>query len=446
MTPRELPEEVSGTMGAIRLRNPGFPTREQSHPSSLQLEPPMKKYFFLTAALLAAPFSGCGEGALLTDDTPDLVETQTGEIVLQGCTALTASSVRAIGDDGNVPGSTLDDNLGTRWSHFGKGSWIQYDLGSAKSLAGAAVAWHRGNERSSSFSLSTSSDGSSFTPAFTGRSSGTATAAETYRFTARTARYLRITVDGNTLNEWASIAEARVCAGTSASGIVWRGDFEPGNISQWTRAQQVSADRLQIVTSPVRQGRYALKATVRQGDDPINSSGNRNELVYMSREPVGSEFYYRWGTRFAADFPSARTWQLFTQWHHEGSGGSPPVEFYVYGEEIRLNIGGSPGTIVWRTPLVRDRWNDFVFHVKWSADPKVGFVELYYQGQLVLPRRHIATMFPGQLNYLKVGLYRNETVQPTGVVYHDGWVQARTLEDALAASAEADVQAQSLEP
>jgi len=165
---------------------------------------------------------------------------------------------------------------------------------------------------------------------------------------------------------------------------------------------------------------------VRQGDDPIDSSGNRNELVEMTREPAGSEYYYKWSTMFASDFPSASTWQLFLQWHHTGSSGSPPVEFFVYGEEIRLNIRS---TTVWRTPLVRGVWQDFVFRVKWSPDASVGFVELYHNGKLALPRRYAATQFSGQVNYLKMGLYRNESISRTGVLYHDGFIMAKQLSD-----------------
>jgi hypothetical protein len=230
------------------------------------------------------------------------------------------------------------------------------------------------------------------------------------------------------------------------SSVAWRGDFETGNISQWTRAQMVSADRLQVVSSPVRQGRYALKVTVRQGDNPISSSGNRNELVRMTLEPTGSEYYYRWSTMFAADYPIANTWQLFAQWHHQGSSGSPPVEFIVVGQEMRLRVGGSGGAIVWTAPLVRGAWQDFIFHVKWSPDPRVGFVELYHNGRLVVPRRNIATQFSGQLNYLKVGLYRNSTIAPTGVLYHDGWVQGQTLADVQGAGISLFDEAMAQEP
>ncbi|QRO00322.1 heparin lyase I family protein [Archangium violaceum] len=393
----------------------------------------MKKTLLLAGTFLILGVIACG--------TPDTEAnegisqtwgTATAALTTQNCSQLTAASVIASGNDGNVPANTLDDRLDTRWSQLGKESWIDYDLGANRSVSGVAIAWHQGDQRANDFDVMVSTDGMSYTTVYTGRSSGTTTAAETYSFTARTARRVRIYVNGNTLNDWASIAEVRACGTTiTSSTVVWRGDFETGDTSQWTRAQMVSADRLQVVSSPSRQGSYALKATVRQGDDPINASGNRNELVKTTREAVGSEYYYKFSTMFASDFPSVKTWQLFAQWHHEGGSGSPPVEFYVYGEEVRLNIGGDPGVIVWKTPLVRGQWQDFIFHVRWSPDPSVGFVELYHNGTLVMPKRYIATQFSGMLNYLKVGLYRSDTVSQVGVVYHDGWVMGRSLSDVL---------------
>jgi hypothetical protein len=394
----------------------------------------LKKILLAIGTLLMSGAVGCDGHALHESDVPyeALLAAGSAALTLQNCTALPVRAVSALGDDGNGPGNTIDDRLDTRWSNLGRGSWIDYDLGAENGISGAAIAWHQGDRRTNDFTLSVSADGRSYTQVHSGRSSGSTTAAETYTFAGRRARYLRVTVNGNSVNDWASIAETRVCAQVATgSSVVWRGDFETGDRSQWTRAQMVSADRLEGVTSPRREGRYALKATVRQGDDPIKASGNRNELVYMSREPVNSEFYYRWSTMWAPDYPIEKTWQLFTQWHHEGDTGSPPVEFFVYGEEIRLRIGGVNGPTVWTTRLVRGEWQDFIFRVKWSPDPNVGFVELYHNGRLVLPRRNIATQYRGQLNYLKIGLYRNSTISRTGVVYHDGWAQARNLEDVL---------------
>jgi hypothetical protein len=389
----------------------------------------MKKALLWIGTVLVIGTIGCGAEDSFTDEIPGLLTGFESELAVQNCTPLTATSVISSGSEStNVASNTLDDVLETRWSNLGKGSWIDYDLGSEKSVAGAAIAWHLGSTQRNTFSISTSLDGINYTQVYSG-TSGATLAAETYTFPARTARRLRITVSGNTVNDWASIAEARVCSGTpAASTVVWRGDFETGNLTQWSHTQLVSSDRIQVVSSPVRQGSRAVKVTVKQGDDPIDSSGNRNEMVRLTYEPAGSEYYYRWSTMFAPDFPAPATWQLFTQWHHSGSAGSPPVEFVVNNGNILLYCSSKE---VWRTPLVRGVWNDFVFHAKWSSSASTGFVELYLNGKLVLPKKYCSTQFSGQTNYLKVGLYRNDTIAPTGIVYHDNWVMGRSLSDVM---------------
>ncbi len=211
--------------------------------------------------------------------------------------------------------------------------------------------------------------------------------------------------------------------------VRWRGDFETGDLKQWKRVQMVNADRLQVVSDPVQEGSHALKVTVHQGDNPIGASGNRNELVGPA-EPEGSEAYFRWGTMFAKDFPSEHTWQLFAQWHQpEDCCGSPPIQFEVSGEELMFTVSTAQ-TLVWRAPLVRGEWHDFILHVKFSDDPKKGFVELWYDGKKAVEKTYAATR--GN-SYMKLGLYRNSTVRGTGVLYHDGMIRGDTLEDVLGA-------------
>jgi uncharacterized protein (TIGR03382 family) len=217
----------------------------------------------------------------------------------------------------------------------------------------------------------------------------------------------------------------------ASAGTVWKGDFETGNLSQWSRAQTVASDRLQVVSNVVREGSYALKATVIQGDNPIQASGNRNELAYLTQEEPGSEYFYKWSTLFPEDFASNDTWQVFAQWHQEGCCGSPPLEFYVVGEEMFLRVGGNDGQVLWSAPLVRGRWNDFVLHVKWSSNPREGFVEMYKDGALAVPKTMAATQFGGDRNYLKLGLYRNESISDVGVVYHDGFAMGTQLQDVM---------------
>ena len=121
---------------------------------------------------------------------------------------LPITSVTASSDDGNVPQNVLDNNLGTRWSSDGVGQFITADLGSTKNICSVDIAWYRGNERMYKFQVSSSSDGSTFKKLLTTSSSGTTLNSEKYTDIPHIdARYVRVTVIGNTANNFASITE-----------------------------------------------------------------------------------------------------------------------------------------------------------------------------------------------------------------------------------------------
>jgi hypothetical protein len=213
---------------------------------------------------------------------------------------------------------------------------------------------------------------------------------------------------------------------TSRASVVWRGDFETGDTSQWPTIHGLP-ERLTIVTSPVRQGQYALRTELRNGD--WNNNGNRNEVVWNTAQKQGTDRYYAWSTMFSAEYPAESKWQVFTQWHHSGLTGSPPLEMDVYANEIRLVSGGS--TVRWSANLVRGVWHDFVVHVYWSADSSAGFVELWYDGNKALEKTYLATTYSGQDTFFVQGLYRDSSIVPPAVVWHDGATVATALVDVL---------------
>lgn len=221
------------------------------------------------------------------------------------------------------------------------------------------------------------------------------------------------------------VAAAVALSSLSASATtLWKGDFETGNLSQWSELEGL-ATRISPVASPVREGRFAARFELRNGD--YSNGGCRNELDYAPLEGEGSERYYGWSTMFDASYPSANTWQVFTQWHHTGLDGSPPVEFDVQGEQIMLLTGGDKQ--IWAAPLARGTWHDFVLHVVWSSSSSTGLLELWYDGARVLPATHMATLYAGQQVYLKQGLYRDASIQPTAVVFHDGMTVGTAFAD-----------------
>jgi hypothetical protein len=127
------------------------------------------------------------------------------------------SDVKAIGYDGDdsFPKNVYDNNLETRWSHEGSGSWIQLDLGTRNLICSMDIAWYKGDERSNNFSISLSNDGNSFENVYQGSSSGTSLSPETYDFANAPARFVKVIVYENTddfsdLTDWAAITEIKV--------------------------------------------------------------------------------------------------------------------------------------------------------------------------------------------------------------------------------------------
>jgi hypothetical protein len=162
------------------------------------------------------------------DGTADS-NTATVSITIQDTTSCTTnlpiSGVTASGNDGNVPSNVLDNNLATRWSSFGVGQWIRADLGSTQNICSVDIAWYNGNARQYHFVIATSTDGTTFTNKFSGDSSGTTLNSEKYTIPATDARYVRITVNGNTANNWASIAELDIFG--SSFSLTSTYNFEP---------------------------------------------------------------------------------------------------------------------------------------------------------------------------------------------------------------------------
>jgi hypothetical protein len=125
-----------------------------------------------------------------------------------------AAAASASTNDGNVPGNTVDGNLGTRWSGGGDGAWLQLDLGSTRPLSRIAVAAYRGNERRNVFDVqvATTAGGPWTTLLTRAQTGGTSTSEQSYDLGGAEARYVRYVGHLATLNAggtspWNSVTE-----------------------------------------------------------------------------------------------------------------------------------------------------------------------------------------------------------------------------------------------
>jgi len=238
------------------------------------------------------------------------------------------------------------------------------------------------------------------------------------------------------------------------------GDFETGNFDQWPVCQDVAAQSvvctklgpptysLQVEDQVVRQGRFAGRFELRQGDVPAGiCCGARAEVSgeAATRADEGDERWYQWSTLYDEGFPAETGWSVLSQWHAYADGGSPPVAVANVSPGrwgVVLTKWSSPGQDdppkfePWSTPLVRGVWNDIKMHIKWSASDDSGFIELWVNDApqtftdapcASQTRCAIRTLMPGGGGvYFKQGYYRDSSIVPTGVVYHDGFSAADT--------------------
>jgi hypothetical protein len=177
-------------------------------------------------------------------------------------TNLPISGVTASGNDGNVPSNVLDNNLATRWSSLGVGQWIRADLGSIKNICSVDIAWYNGNARQYHFVIATSTDGITFTNKFSGDSSGTTLNSEKYTFSATNARYVRVTVNGNTVNTWASITELDIFGTSSAVS-----NIDQFGIIKLYQTKNGGEEWFMNMANPLGDSRFNPRNTITQNPD-----------------------------------------------------------------------------------------------------------------------------------------------------------------------------------
>jgi hypothetical protein len=240
----------------------------------------------------------------------------------------------------------------------------------------------------------------------------------------------------------ATVAAAAAPAGADArrslelpGSVVLRGDFETGDLGQWSGVARVDSRSIRVVRSPVRQGRYAARFEVRRGDNPIGF-GDRAQIQIATNEREGDMRWYSWSTRLSPSFPDYGNWQVLAQWHAKADG-SPPLAFFAEHDELvlRAHRYDGPGrlreiTDLWRGPLRRGAWRDVRMRVRWSGSDARGWVELWIDGRRQRfddgsLRRRVRTMYPGVGNYFTMGYYRQGGLSKPGVVFHDAFRMSR---------------------
>jgi polysaccharide lyase-like protein len=220
--------------------------------------------------------------------------------------------------------------------------------------------------------------------------------------------------------------------------LLWSGDMETGDVSQFqeTPWNTVGGPPPKVVEQPVRSGRYAVELSLVGATAPDEGicCGSRNEIEPKFRDMAeGEDLWFAFSTYLDANFPTYYAdFQTIMQFK-QNFDGSPPLEMTVEEGEFRIEGGyGHPdGSQLFREPVGhadKDRWIDWILHVKFSPDPKVGYVEVWRDGQLVLPRfappggtMYVNPADGSALSSVKTGYYRERNIDSVGRIFFDEW-------------------------
>ena len=203
---------------------------------------------------------------------------------------------------------------------------------------------------------------------------------------------------------------------------IWRGDFETGNLEQWKGAPE--SDAVKVVQDIVREGKYAVRI------DGTNAAkrGSLDRIEFQHQPEAttdGTERYFGWSVYVPRKFTDAH--------HNVGyfetrNSWSQVMAFEVKGEDLQFTTR-VPYKLQWKGgKLTPGRWHDFALHVVWSRDPAKGLVEVWFDGEKVVPLTKTATLKDENPVFFQLGFIR-ETSDVPETIYIDHIVEATTLKD-----------------
>ncbi len=238
--------------------------------------------------------------------------------------------------------------------------------------------------------------------------------------------------------------------------LLFDGGFESGDALQWASVSwnldRPQEEQMQIVTDRVRQGRYAAKMTVHDGDEFMETGGERVQFARPGPdEHEGDEYWYAWSTFFPSDWQPTNDWLLILDWHATYDDICQPLQFELdhanqlsvhalAGDVTGYDCFDGPGTARNESQVIIDaitlgKWHDFIVHVKWTTSDR-GVIEVWHKLEddaaftKVLTWRHIPTLqYKGDaaeanVPYLLLAHYRDAGNAHTGVLYQDGFRMA----------------------
>ena len=169
---------------------------------------------------------------------------------------------------GNLPIHVLDADANTRWAAQGRGRWIQCEFKAARELSALGIGFHRG-ERDYAFAIQLSVDGRSWDAPRKFQSGAKGEGIVEYRFAKTTARFVRVTVQGSNVNDWANIHSLRV-PGVKPVPVTGPGGVQ---VTTWSSAPETKGG---VGITVDDRGRVYVVRTTRRKQSSLDIRGHQD--------------------------------------------------------------------------------------------------------------------------------------------------------------------------
>ena len=194
------------------------------------------------------------------------------------------------------------------------------------------------------------------------------------------------------------------------ASILWQGNFETGDMSQWNSPINVTG--ISVVDDCTFDGKHAGKVRL-TGDESFLWMGNKflNRSEFHHRRATGETFEGK-DTFFAFSFYLPK--KLSEHKHELGYWESDKS----WQQMLRFNITGSglsfqesaAKDVLWKLPegAAPGQWHRIALHIHWSTDAKLGSAEVWVNGKH-MGKNHFKNL-PAKdaLMFTQIGILRTQ--------------------------------------
>jgi hypothetical protein len=229
-------------------------------------------------------------------------------------------------------------------------------------------------------------------------------------------------------------------SGYASAEILWKGDFETGDLSQWSGTLNPAKGERQNIalTGSTLDGR-AAQITIHP-DDIFSNGHNRVELRYEGqRTGEGQTTFFSWRFRLGQN---AGVHEDIAYWETKGPSYQQSMAFYIdpAGDGTRLGFrtNAPEAREQWTTNIRPDVWYQLAMKIVWRKQTEQGRVSIWMDGSPVVTDVTAQTKPNAVDLFIQMGYHRDKPESPVETIYIDSAVEGTSLEDVLRRSAPSD--------